>query len=261
MSDQDFNEFEYDLDTKGFSVIEGFLSLDDISYLKKLLSTKIEEASRSGYKSERAVLDKMHIHDLLTQDLRCCQLLEDKRLNKLLASILGEFWTLYAFTSSSVPPGSSNYGARVHVDSPRWVKGYPTNVGVIWALDNFTLENGGTRVLPGSHHSEVIPGGSYFEENSVQLECPAGSLIIFNARLVHATGFNNSDQFRHALTMNACRSYMKQRMNWVEMIPMDIVEKLNCQAKRIIGYDTRVPSSMETFFVPDTKRLYKPGQG
>jgi len=44
-------------------------------------------------------------------------LLEDPRLQQLLAPLLGESWILYAFTSSSLPPGGSNYGNRIHVDS------------------------------------------------------------------------------------------------------------------------------------------------
>ncbi len=38
------------------------------------------------------------------------------------------------------PPKSTNYGGRVHTDSQRWIDGYPTNVGVLWALDDFTKE-------------------------------------------------------------------------------------------------------------------------
>jgi hypothetical protein len=53
---------------------------------------------------------------------------------------------------------------------------------------------------------------------------------------------------------------MKQRMDWVRFIPESISNQLNAQAKRIIGYDTRIPSSLEEFFQPEDKRLYKGGQ-
>ena len=86
-------------------------------------------------------------------------------------------------------------------------------------------------------------------------------MIVFNARVVHSTGFNHTDQWRHALTMNACRSYMKQRMDWVRFIPDEISNQLNQSARRIIGFDTRLPTSLEEFFLPEEQRLYKPNQG
>jgi len=60
--------------------------------------------------------------------------------------------------------------------------------------------------------------------------------------------------------MNVCRPYMKQRMDWVRFIPKSIADQLDPQARRIIGYDTRIPSSLEEFFQPEEKRLYKGGQ-
>lgn len=168
---------------------------------------------------------------------------------------------MYAFTSSSCPPEGTNYGGRVHVDCPRWIENYNTNIGVIWALDDFTIENGGTRVLPASHHSEFIPTKEYFDKNAIQVECKKGSLIIFNARVVHSTGFNKTKNWRHALTMNACRSYMKQRMDWVRFIPENISDQLNQTARRIIGFDTRLPTNLEEFFVREEQRFYKPNQG
>jgi hypothetical protein len=54
---------------------------------------------------------------------------------------------------------------------------------------------------------------------------------------------------------------MKQRVDWVRFIPQAISGALNGQARRIIGFDTRLPTSLDEFFVPDDQRLYKPNQG
>jgi ectoine hydroxylase-related dioxygenase (phytanoyl-CoA dioxygenase family) len=167
---------------------------------------------------------------------------------------------MYAYTSSSLPPKGDNYGSRIHVDCPRFIPNYVTNVGVIWALDDFTLENGATHVLPGSHNTDQIPTDQFFKENNIRLTCKAGDLIIFNARLWHAAGINNTDKFRHALTMNVCRPFMKQRMDWVRFIPSTITDQLSSQARRIIGFDTRLPSTLEEFFLSDDERLYKANQ-
>lgn len=252
-------EFHYRMNTVGFMVFENFIS-DDVC---KNLCNHIEH-ELSTYKefgAQRSHLDRHHLHDLVCKYLDVAKLLEDERIDNLLASILGKYWIMYAFTGSSCPPNSTNYGGRVHVDCPRWIDGYVTNMGVLWALDDFTKENGSTKVLPASHLISTIPSKEYFEENCIQVECPRGSIVVMNARIVHSTGFNSTNKYRHALTMNACKPYMKQRMDWVRFIPNEISNNLNQRARRIIGFDTRLPTNLEEFFLPEEQRLYKPNQG
>jgi ectoine hydroxylase-related dioxygenase (phytanoyl-CoA dioxygenase family) len=241
-------------------VIPGFLAPEHCERLKAALA-KALDAYAPRARSERSTLDRYLLHDLIARDLEIARLLDDPRLQPLVAPLLGEHWILYAFTSSSIPPGGTNYGRRIHVDSPRHVPNYASNVGLIWALDAFTAESGGTEVLPGSHSSPDAPSQEYFDRNCAQLECPQGSLVVFQARLFHRSGINASNRWRHALTMNACRSYMKQRMDWVRLVPESIAESLGPQGRRLLGYDTRLPSSMDEFFVPEAERLYKPNQG
>ena len=44
-------------------------------------------------------------------------------------AVLGPGCIVYAYTSSSMPPHRSNYSGRIHVDSPRVIPGYMTNLG------------------------------------------------------------------------------------------------------------------------------------
>jgi ectoine hydroxylase-related dioxygenase (phytanoyl-CoA dioxygenase family) len=252
-------EHVFHMKTIGYDCFENFFNQETCEYLKEKLNYEIE-----NYKpfsdSERSILDKYHMHDLLIKDIAFSKTLEDPRLQQILASILGEHWIMYAYTSSSLPPKGDNYGSRIHVDCPRWIPNYPTNLGVIWALDDFTIENGATYVLPGSHNTEIQPSKDLFEKNSVRLTCKKGSLLVFNARVWHRAGVNTTNDFRHALTMNVCRPFMKQRMDWVRFIPTEITDELNEQARRIIGFDTRLPSNLNEFFQPINKRLYKANQ-
>lgn len=244
------SETAYHLSTRGFHVLEGFLKPEDCDFFKQRLAAATEQDSSESH----------HIHDLLARDVAFCALLEDPRLQQLVEPLLGRAWVMYAFTTSSIPPSGINYGHRIHVDSPRLIPGYPTNVGLIWALDPFTSENGGTEVLPGSHHSEVVPNSELFEANRVQVHCGAGSLVVFQARLFHRAGANRTLQWRRSLTMNVCRPFMKQRMDWVRLIPKDFSDVLNDQARRLIGFDTRIPTSMEEYSLPEKDRLYKANQ-
>lgn len=255
---ENLKNYEYQMKTLGFYVIENFLNEEVCIDLINILNKELSRYKTFGTK--RSLQDQFHLHDLICNHLKVAKLIENEELNLLLSKILGDYWIMYAFTSSSCPPHNTNFGGRIHVDSPRFIDNYVTNVGVIWALDDFTKINGATKVLPSSHNSEEIPSKELFDELSVDVIVPKGSLIIFNARLFHCTGFNETNEWRHALTMNACRPFMKQRMDWVRFVPSAISDNLNPMARRILGFDTQLPSSLEEFFLPDEKRLYKANQ-
>ena len=259
IAQRDLSEHHYALATLGYTVVPNVLPLAICAQLKQLLQGILDAYVPAA--SERSVLDRYLMHDLLCRNAAFAALLEDPRLQQLLAPLLGEHWILYAFTSSSLPPGQTNYGHRLHVDSPRFVPGYPTNMGVMWALDDFLAQNGATEVLPGSHASPLEPAAEFFERHKVVLTAAQGAMIVFNARLFHRSGVNHTEQWRHALTMNACRSFMKQRMDWVRFVPREIAAALNAQGRRLLGYDTRLPTSLEELHLPEDQRLYKPGQG
>jgi ectoine hydroxylase-related dioxygenase (phytanoyl-CoA dioxygenase family) len=252
-------DYEYSIKTRGYSLVKNFLKKD----LRKELVQILVENLRSYEAvvgSKRSLLDKNQLHDLMLNE-KYLKLLEDTRLQALLEPFLGPHWIMYAATSSSIPPGSKNYSNRIHVDSPRFSRDYIFNMGVIWTLSDYTAENGAIEVLPGSHNLDQEPSEDYFKANSEKIMCEAGDLIVFNARLWHRTGINKSPDWRHAMTLNACRAFMKQRLDWPRMLPANSIEMLSEQAKRIIGMNSRVPSSLAELFVPEEKRLYKPNQG
>lgn len=260
LSSVEVDEHVYHIQTRGYTVLPGYLNKAECDILKVSMMAAIE-AFIPVEGTERSYLDRHQIHDLINKDINYGRLLEDSRLQQLIAPHLGNYWIMYAATSSSIPPHSKNYASRLHVDCPRFQPGYIFNMGVIWALDDYTSENGALKILPGSQHSEATPDFELFENNCTQVFCKAGSLLLFNAKTYHRTCDNSTDEWSHSMTLNACRSFMKQRMDWVRFIPSEISDQLNAQARRLVGFDTRLPCSLEEFFVPDAQRLYKPNQG
>ena len=90
------------------------------------------------------------------------KLLQNKKLIDPFNKILGKDCIIYAYTSSSMPPNKGNFSNRIHVDCPRFIKNYITNMGCTIALDDFYIENGATQFMPGSHLSAKIPTMSTF---------------------------------------------------------------------------------------------------
>src|SRR5690606_17321438 len=134
-------------------------------------------------------------------------------------------------------------------------------VGWLLALDDFTDANGATYCLPGSQTRINPPSDSEFQDKAIRWYPRAGDAVLFNARLWHAGGENRTDQARHALTMDVCRSYMRQRFDYPRLVPAEKVAELGPVGRRFLGYNVRVPTSLEEYYVPADQRLYLGGQG
>ena len=242
----------------GFVVFDNHLKGESFKQAHDIIvSATHPGADRPSYKD----FDRCHIHDLFVRHPQMLSLIDDPFLDELLGHFLGESWVMYAATSSSVPPKAQNFASRIHVDCPRFVKNYAFNMGVIWTLSDYDPHNGCLEVLPGSHLVPDEPSIVEFERKRKQVICKKGSMIVFNARLYHRTTLNNSESWRHAMTMNACRSFMKQRLDWVRFIGTEKVSAYPPLIRRLLGFNTRVPTNMIEFSLPEDERFYKPNQG
>jgi ectoine hydroxylase-related dioxygenase (phytanoyl-CoA dioxygenase family) len=215
--------------------------------------------NRFDLEDPRAIDNNM-VHNPMLEDPIFFRMLENSAVVSSINALLGETGILYAFTTSSMPAGGTNYSHRVHVDCPRVVPGYITNIGIIAALDDFTEENGATYFLPTSFERLDQPSLEEFMKGAERVFPKAGDIVVFNARTWHLGGQNHSTEDRHALTINCCRSYMRQRFDYPYMCE-ELGIQLSPLLRRIIGYNVRVPRSLQEYYVPDHLRLYLPNQG
>ncbi|WP_338466133.1 phytanoyl-CoA dioxygenase family protein [Novosphingobium sp. ZN18A2] len=74
----------------------------------------------------------------------------------------------------------------------------PQGLNVAWCLDDFTDANGATRFVPGSHKLNRAPREDEAGVETVPMEAPAGSAVIFESRVWHKTGFNRTADVRRA---------------------------------------------------------------
>jgi ectoine hydroxylase-related dioxygenase (phytanoyl-CoA dioxygenase family) len=184
-------------------------------------------------------------------------LFDNPRLLGPFHAILGEGCIVYAYTSSSMPPNSVNYSGRIHVDCPRIIPGYVTNMGATILLDEFTEENGATWYLPNSHEQETVPDEKLFYAKASRVIAPAGSVWFFNARTWHAGGANKSDRWRHALTINMARPWMKQRLDIPRTMAHLDLAGLSAAARQKLGFDAQVPASYDEYYAPPELRKFK----
>jgi len=167
------------------------------------------------------------------------------------------------FILPSFKPGEAPkvFQNRYHMDFPRVLNGYFMSVNVMLAIDEFRPDNGATIVLPGSHQKVVAPQLDKLEHTALAATCPAGSMLVFDSTLYHAAGPNTSGADRLAINHQFTRSYIKQQIDYVRALGDERVLAQPPRTQQLLGWYTRVVSSLDEYYQPAEKRLYRSGQG
>jgi ectoine hydroxylase-related dioxygenase (phytanoyl-CoA dioxygenase family) len=123
-------------------------------------------------------------------------------------------------------------------------------------LDDFTEKNGATWFVPRSHTVAEKPSDEEFYGTAKRLIAAAGSVFYFNARLWHAGGRNETSQWRHALTINMCRPYMKQRIDIPRAMAHMDHHSYSPRIRQKLGFLSQVPTSYDEYYAPPEKRKF-----
>ena len=145
-------------------------------------------------------------------------------------------------------PGRENYNqSKWHRDLPysNYVSTRPLMLNALFCLDDFKIENGATRVIPGSHLFEKFPSDKYIDENTAIAEAKAGSYIILDSMLFHSGTSNTTSLPRRAINNVYSSPHIKQQ---IEISPENTI-KLNLSAseRKLLGVDFQVYSSVENY--------------
>jgi len=108
---------------------------------------------------------------------------------------------------------------------------------VLYALSDFTAENGATRVVPGSH---LWPASRKPQEHEVvAAEMPAGSAIYYLGKTLHGGGPNlTTDTMRRALFLGFSLGWLRTKENFFLSTPIEAVRDMPKRVQQLLGYET-----------------------
>ena len=120
---------------------------------------------------------------------------------RFVGRILNTHFCLLQQNAVTVDPDSPSSQARWHRDFPyqSFVPSRPFILNCLFAIDEFTLDNGATWVLPGAHRFEELPSTQFVSAKAVQVQVPAGSFVVLDGFLFHSAGHNRSRSTRRAV--------------------------------------------------------------
>jgi ectoine hydroxylase-related dioxygenase (phytanoyl-CoA dioxygenase family) len=157
-------------------------------------------------------------------------------------------------------PFSPNFSAIVHRDIKFFSKDLPIMLNGLVLLDDFTVENGATMLLPNSHKIEEKPTDFSFIADCIRAVGKKGDILLFNSNIWHCSAPNNTNERRRAIPMTFSKSCIKQMFDYTKSIETEIMFNFSDDMKQLLGFDSRVPSSLYEWYLPADKRFYKKNQ-
>ncbi|MEM7368262.1 MAG: phytanoyl-CoA dioxygenase family protein [Bacteroidota bacterium] len=239
-------EEKHHLDTLGYVSLGKILSNAQVDAIcQRIDALLIQEGENAG--SELA--DSKHIRhpkeagadrlaDLVNKGEEFDVFYTEARLLAGIFHVLGENFKLSALNFRDAKAGDGLQ--KLHVD---WHEAVPAGAykvcNSIWLLDDFSKENGATRIVPGSHRIGYLPQDVLDDPwsdhpDQVYLDAEAGTVVIFNSHTWHGGTINKSGKRRRAIHSYFCQSSQPQQIEQTRYILPETKARLSLAAQKIL---------------------------
>ena len=236
-SDASIEEILEIIDRDAGIIIDDLLPKKLLSKIKSQLSPYLKDSYEgrdefSGHKTRR-------IGALIARSTACQDMAMNDLINNLCSEFLSPFCENYQLHfTQAISIGPNETEQILHRDRGVWGGYIPrtieTQFSTVWAVDDFTKENGATRLVPGSHKwdkdREPLP------EEILCAEMKAGSVLIYTGSILHGGGPNKTNKNRLGVFMHYTLGWLRQEENQYLSCPPKIAKDLDPKLRALMGY-------------------------
>jgi ectoine hydroxylase-related dioxygenase (phytanoyl-CoA dioxygenase family) len=243
-----------ELDEQGYTLIPNFLPADLINSVNALYDAMLgSHQGRNNFEGHRTE----RIYTLVARHRIFQDIVEDRRILALCDALFQPNYLLTASQAIVISPGETPQ--PWHTDDSFYPLPRPrpmVSLSTIVAVEDFTAENGGTEVIPGSHRwdDEQIAGAYYsgdaetdpayarrLEGMAITVQMEAGSCLVFAGTLLHRGGANRGSGTRRAFSNQYCQPWARTQENFFLAIPPREVAAMSATVQSLLGYSIHPP--------------------
>jgi len=176
---------------------------------------------------------------LIARSVTCRDLVTHPLVLGAVGRVLAHVTTFQLHLTQVIAIGPGESAQPIHRD--QWAfdffpfpQGYEVQCNTLWAMTDFTAENGATRLIPGSHRLE--DRREFHPEDTEPAEMPAGSVLFYTGALYHGGGANHSSGIRYGLNLTYAVSWLRQEENQYLSVPFEVARGLPEPLLRLMGY-------------------------
>jgi hypothetical protein len=231
----------------GGAIVEGFVDAGLLARLRDDVAPLIAEhtpgSTTEGLWTEFHGRETKRITGLPTHSGAWIELLCDERYQAMGDRYLGanDYWLN---TGQLICIGPGETPQILHRDELNWphaMREEEITVTAIFALTDFTEDNGATVIAPGSNHwpGELppVPSGS-----TCRAVMPAGSALLYSGKVIHGGGANvTRGEWRVGLHAGFCCGWLRAEENYQLTVPMEVARRLPERAQYLLGFRSYSP--------------------
>lgn len=221
----------------GYTIVEGAIEPDliealeeDLARLERELGVVPADNAFEGRKTVR-------IYNLLAHGKLYERIPVHPRVLPIVERVLDPGCLVSSLSSIAICPGET--GQPMHADDqliPLPKPHPPVVCNTMWAITEFTRDNGATRIIPGSHVRDRSPDPFARYDGVIPAEMPRGSVLVYHGSLWHKGGANKTDRRRVGIAMNYCAGFIRQQENQQLGIPREIAQGFSPRLQELVGY-------------------------
>ena len=225
------------LDREGCVVVERFIDDAKVAALKDELAP-YREVNPLGRNDFEGHVTK-RIYALFAKTRGFDELATDPLLLGVLDRVLGHY-QLSGPVGIDIGPGETPQG--LHRDDVVYPIPWPHQqvvLNTMWALDDFTEDNGATLIVPGSHRTS--PADRPDDADAMVATMPAGSVMFYVGTVWHGGGANHTDERRLGVILEYCAAWVRAQENHITAIGEDVIRTLDPKLQELLGYNIFPP--------------------
>ena len=235
-------ENKEDLDKKGFTVLPGLIDAEWLEQLRlRFEELCSEEGEHAGIEVHQEAGTR-RLSDLANKGPVFDRVYSHPKVLAAVHHVIGRDFKLSSLNARDALPGQGLQG--LHAD---WGADYDGQFHVcnsIWLLDDFSAENGCTRLVPGSHLGKnprnALEDTTAPHPDEEHLIAPAGTVAVFNSQTWHGGTLNRSqDLSRRAMHCYFTAREYSQQTDQRHFLRYETWKRITPASRYILDVDLR----------------------
>lgn len=219
----------------GYVILPALLTSDEIESIRAATAPLLNRHGRNNFEGHAT----QRVYSVLNKTRACDRIADHPRVLAILDRLLLPNYLLSMLQVINILPGES--AQMLHTDDGFYPLPRPRpalSAATIWAIDEFTIHNGATEIVAGSH---LWGDRTPVEGERDPVVMPAGSCVFFLGTLWHGGGANRSSASRLAITAQYCEPWLRPQEAFTLSATRETARTVSEDIRRMLGYSIHPP--------------------
>ena len=229
----DIENYSSILSEQGYVIIPNLLDLQAREEIQQELGQYSDKFGRNNFEGKKT----RRIYALLRKCPSVARCFAHPLVTGILDKYLSPGYYSMICQTADIHPGE--VAQDIHCDddagAPPRPRG-PNGISTMWALSDFSADNGATRFIPGSQQWNQEQVAAAAAEQTVAAEMSAGSVLVYMGSVIHGGGHNRSQGDRIAMNLTYNNAWLRQEENQYLTCPPEIARNFDPEFQALLGY-------------------------